>query len=246
MTYPRPRSRATSSSHASSASLTSASCPSASRTPSSRSRAASAAVVGSATTSPSLPPSRASGSSSQPTRTSRSTPPSIATRCTGSASMNSFARMTPTTGRPGVRSVTVTPGAAVARRSRSSARRWMLSSTGSYRSTAVGGSTVAAEVPDAEGPDAEWPDAVEAPGPFGAPARLRPRRPDPSARSPSTIAAARAPDPAPYSRMVNGSGRPSSRQHSSTWRASARPNTGCSSGAVRKSPSRVGRAAGCA
>ena len=58
--------------------------------------------------------------------------------------------------------------------------------------------------------------------------------------------AARVPVPAPYSRRTNGSGRPSRCQASATARASAAPKIGWVSGAVRKSPSRPGRAVGSA
>ena len=53
---------------------------------------------------------------------------------------------------------------------------------------------------------------------------------------------ARAPVPAPCSRRTNGTGRPSRSQASATARDSAAPKIGCASGAVRKSPSRPGRA----
>ena len=50
------------------------------------------------------------------------------------------------------------------------------------------------------------------------------------------------PGPAPCSRRTNGTGRPSRSQASATARDRAAPKIGCASGAVRKSPSRPGRA----
>jgi len=54
-----------------------------------------------------------------------------------------------------------------------------------------------------------------------------------SSRSPASTASPSVPAPAPYSTSVNRSGRPSRCQASSSWRASAAPKIGWSSGAVK-------------
>ena len=66
-------------------------------------------------------------------------------------------------------------------------------------------------------------------------------RSEASARRPAMTLSRSAPRPAPYSRTIAlpGSGRRS--QAAARKRPRQRPKNGCSSGAVRKSPSRVGR-----